>query len=453
MSGQLPAGGAQAAEGEQQPAAAPVVVEAAALGQAIAQGVGDALNTRLGDILSQEKQGRRVDKEAAAPLQLGDVEAPPTVDSTVFNISNGVGDMPISADVARLIQKQRIVGPLSLFDDQVIYARSTEHDVLLPPAYDSKILNKAREKLDLYAKVDHLMPQHKFFPAIFKMVEAVKMILFVGKDAPAARNFLSGDACAFVRDLVIRSSDEGGFRVAREYALAKLDGWRNKVEAGVPAASNRLSTFDQALWASAITTAGARKDDVYFKAELSGDGKTAWGAAVNLLMAKQATKILKAIEEDRDFGRKVLRGDCSEGAIPPSLDFRPASLASHAGPVPRTKLNPQPQAPYDRNKRASGTKSSNGSNANIGQPFQASCLVCHSNEHRYDRCDKLPDSVKLNGNELEHSYDDAGKSKYLCRSFNRGRCDFGNSCRHSHGCARCGAKGHASATCEAPLRA
>jgi hypothetical protein len=404
----------------------------------------------LEELIGREKQGRRVDKEGAAPLQLGDVNAPQAVDSSGHNVTNGVGDLPVSADVVRLVHKLRIVAPVSLFDDQVIYARSTEHDVLLPPAYDSKIVNEAREKMDIYAKADHLMPESKFYPAVFKMVETVKTVLFVGPQAKEARNFLTGDVCAFARDLLLRSSEEGGFRVAREYALAKIDGWRNKIEAGVDMALNRLSTFDQALWSSAITTAGARRDDTFFRSELSGEGKTQWGATVNLVMSKQGNKIHKAIEEDRDFGRKVLRGDCPDGAVPPSLDFRPASLASHAGPAPKNKSNSPQAAPYDRSKRTKPSSAGN-SGGTIGQPFQAACLVCRSNEHRYETCGKIPESVKLNGHELEHSYDD--KSKYLCRSYNRGRCDFGDNCRYSHGCARCGVKGHPSASCEAPLRA
>ncbi|GJN94530.1 hypothetical protein Rhopal_007613-T1 [Rhodotorula paludigena] len=384
---------------------------------------------------------------AAADAAVPAVEGVPNV--VLFD-----GDVPVSPDILRLVQRENLIPPVSLFDPVVSLYAAGHHRDLLPPGSDNKALNEARKDIKTYYKLDHLMDEHKFLPAVLKLVETVATVLCADNDT---KDYVRDDGAAFVLSLVARASGDGVWEVVREYALTKIDVWRAGIIAKTPFNLNRIGPFDQGAWNGALAASAAPHNaDLVKRPELDGDSATAWGAAVKLAGVGDSSKLDAVVQERRERSRLVLTGAASSGAIPPSLNFTPT--LGPGGPQRASRVGGGRSGPYGAGSGATGgtaarapagqhhpTNGVQGNGASTGGG--AFVCICCKGSHSYKECANISPTLQLVGRELRHSYDDGDKG-FICRNFNMGRCAANETtCTNSHGCSRCGSKGHPATSC------
>ena len=371
-----------------------------------------------------------------------------------LSVSNDTGDLAVPHDLVRAIMKEGIVPPLSLLDDQTINYNLVHHVEFLPNTYDAKALTNARKSLMIWREADHFMPIHKLFAALLKLGALTCETVCVDENS---KKFVRADFAKFTTDMVARSANDGIYRITREYVILRLASWTAGVENNIGWDTNRLSTFDERVWATAIVAAGGRSEqDSRFKSEIGGAAETAWGCFVKLVASGAASataKVREVIQEDKVLGAAVLAGNKAEGELPASLGFQhPAAAASSAararngGGAAGSGANSGGSLGKKRPAPGANPGPNKGNAGGNGNVFR--CLVCGEPAHRFADCKAIPDSLTLiDGRELAHKYEDAGRP-YLCRNFNINRCTAAaDKCSYSHGCAACGEHGHPSTSC------
>jgi hypothetical protein len=392
-----------------------------------------------------------------------------TPGAQAWAVSNGAGDRIVPTTLCNAVYYGALP-PLSCFDDQAIHLFTTGGKVFMPAMPTAKDARDCRVKFEPWLKADHLLPQAKLFPALAKGCAVIRTVLCKDeKDREALVNNLA----EFIFHSQVRTTVEGGYRVVLEYTLACWQRIRDALlqpNLVVIDAVKFPEELDEPLWSAAITAAGGRgAHDLDFTVESSGRATSAWGITVNLANS-QSNKLDAVIAENLEIGHAVLMHDQPEGEIPAALKFQPsfaqkeaASGATRSGKAGSSgRAGGAPYTPASGANTIGGSGGGNGSsygggynNGGYGGGSGSSgsggrfgggggglrCYMCQQ-AHSYQVCTSVPAGLRVVGHAILHSYDDGPKTS-LCLRFQVGLCQSGSDCRYSHGCARCGQKGHA----------
>jgi hypothetical protein len=374
-----------------------------------------------------------------------------------LDINNGVDDLSLFTDTARIVHGPKLTPPLCLFNDVFIQYQTRNSLDFLGSVYGKNELTALRKALTPFYELDFFMPLTEAIPAVFKLVNAL-IRLRVKKDDVELQKHLRGDVQAFVAGVMKRSGGAGNDRVAAAYVILRIREWKEGFEGDCKKGwkVNKLSTFSPDLWKKAMVVAGGSPLlDLRCKDEVDGAVPSIWGAALKIAFTGDATKALNKVrtlvKEHKTIRSNVLGGIQTDNVLPASLRL-PSSSSS------TTDIPQRDGASGKADSDATGGGGDKGGGKEGGgkgkKPFR--CWLCGVKGHGPDSCPKIHSSVTSTGKDKNHRLKAAepfkeGGPTDFCLNALRNKCQHQKTpskCKYYHGCALCGVAGHSTFTCK-----
>ncbi|TKA52836.1 hypothetical protein B0A53_04532 [Rhodotorula sp. CCFEE 5036] len=289
------------------------LAEACAAQQAAEQALAALQRSKEGGKVKTEKLEVKGDigSSTAPPFKIG--LRPTEREDPLTTISNGAGGLAVVDQLVRAVANGLIPPAACFTETHLHYIKS--HKLNFLPSAHCPINDEAKRRcLQAWAPVheaEHLMPLKRFLPAFLKLIASVQETIC--KDN-ASQKYVQEDVDHFLDELFRRLGNDGDWRIAREYALLRIQQWRSNIAKHVPWLQNFLSSWSEDFWTLAKQMAGAPKSRTVPRLESAGDTKTAWGSLTSLTYDETKQEFLKQIgDEDRKIAGAVLAGECWAG--------------------------------------------------------------------------------------------------------------------------------------------